>query len=193
MYLCDLFLSVSSFSLISPYCQWKISSPPSFQPLKKAIVTIYFLNHKQISWSFTTVLLIRIEFQKVKNYKIKRQAWMVARATMTLSSVSPAWPLKMTPWNSWQICYHSSTAKKFFTEKTYSKTLCSWRTEIFSWSYKLTTTLIELERKFPSRIRKDWQLRRKKGSKIKGEALTTAFCKAHLKRACCSGVWCNQK
>ena len=92
--------------------------PPSFQPLKKAIVTIYFLNHKQISWSFTTVLLIRIESQKVK----KLQNWRVARATMTLSSVSPAWPLKMTPWNSWQICYHSSTAnKEFFTEKTYSK------------------------------------------------------------------------
>ena len=103
---------------------------------------------------------------------------MVARATMTLSSVSPAWPLKMTPWNSWQICYHSSTANKNSLQRRLTpKTLCNWRTEIFSWSYKLTTTLIELKRKFPSRLNKDWQLRRKNATKSKEKRLQQLFSK----------------
>ena len=65
----------------------------------------------------------------------------------------------------------------------------------------LATTLINLKRRFPSRIGKDRQSRRKKEKKrkvkkIKGEAFITegilASRKTHLKRGSCGGVLCNQ-
>ena len=45
-------LSMEDFVIFPP--------PSSSQPLQRASVTIYFLTHKPISWSFTTVLLSRI-------------------------------------------------------------------------------------------------------------------------------------
>ena len=45
-------LSMEDFVIFPP--------PSSSQPLQRVSVTIYFLTHKPISWSFTTVLLSRI-------------------------------------------------------------------------------------------------------------------------------------
>ena len=59
-------------------------------------------------------------------------------------------------------------------------------------SNELTTTLIELKTKFPSRFRRDRQSRSKDNNKIKREAFTAegilASCKTHLKRDCWKGL-----
>ena len=113
------------------------------------------------------------EYVKISRNSL--QAWMVARVAMTLSSVSPSWPLKVTPWNPRHICYHSSTIKRkvlyredhtpkpFFDELKYfqeaQKRVKVLHEKLQEASNKLATTLINLKRKFPSRIGKDRQSR----------------------------------
>ena len=104
-------------------------------------------------------------------------------------------------------CYHNSPTrlKHFAIDKLIYFHEAKERIRVLQEEFQevsnaLTTTLIKPITKFPSRIRKDRQSKKKKekkDNKIKGETITAegilASCKTHLKRACWKGVSRNQK